>query len=457
MIKVQQSDRQRHGGFTMIELLMVVAILAVLVGLSISVMSGVIQQAEEEATKTTVLKINRLLEQRVEAYERAFKGSRKDSYIRGAIALLAAHASGRFEYFQNHPEEAPPEIKILAYKAGFRFEFPQRMVELTVLGGDTNNDGIPDNIYNRLLVPFARQQLITEGENPSAPGFNTLVTTRATTNWGVHTAHEAAVNAATGGASSTGSSSNLHSTESSELLYFILTQSGTFGSTPVDSDQFGVNELADTDGDGMLEFVDAWGNPFRFYRWPTRLISPAAPNPFNPIFSDVSDPTDVDLTPDNTADPGSTGTRRVTGFERELAGILMKGLPPTPTPLGASTPRDVLLIDPDDPVGLLYTFLENQKYKDMDINVAGEFNEAKYHTPDTYHSPLVVSAGADGLLGLREPNDTDATSGVFGNLAQYAGTSALSALAADPNVVSGVVDSLFDNITNRNRRAGGRR
>ena len=26
--------------------------------------------------------------------------------------------------------------------------------------------------------------------------------------------------------------------------------------------------LKDTDGDGLPEFVDAWGEPLRFYRWP---------------------------------------------------------------------------------------------------------------------------------------------------------------------------------------------
>jgi hypothetical protein len=65
---------------------------------------------------------------------------------------------------------------------------------------------------------------------------------------------------------------------------------------------------------------------------------------------------------------------------------------------------------------------------------------------------LIVSAGPDELLGLREPTETNQTAGIFGNLAQYADTTVTAPLPSNA-----VVDQLFDNITNRNRRAGGRR
>lgn len=438
-------------GFTLIELLMVVAVIGVLTTLSITVMSGIDDHAKEEATKTTILKINRLLEQRVEAFERAYKGPTENGYITGTIGLLSgAGVNGRFDYFLTHPTEAPPEIKALARKAAFRFEFPQSAFDITSSGGDVNGDSIPDVVYEKLLAPFARVKLITDG-NPSPS--NSEIQMLADANWAIHLAHEAEVQAATGGASASGSIESLHSTESSEMLYFMLVESGSFGTASADGDQFTVAEIADTDGDSLPEFVDGWGNPLRFYRWPTRLVDPDAPSPFNPVFSNPNDPTEVDLTPaDVSDDVGSP--RRVTGFERELAEVMLKGLPPTPTPIGTSTPRDILLIDPDDPVGFLYSFLENPRYKAMGIDIAEIYNEEFFHTPDTYHSPLILSAGPDGLLGLREPNDINKDDGVFGNLAQYAGT---TASASDPNSNPAVVDSLFDNVSNRNRRAGGRR
>ncbi len=443
---------QNRSGFTLIELLMVVTIIGVLATMSVVVMSGITVQAEEEATKTTLLKVTRLLEQRIEAFDRAFKGSRRDQYVKGTVGLLKA-IDGRFDYYDTHPDEAPPAILLLARKAGFRFEFPQRREELNVGGGATpaaagltaavtdSISGLPFVLYRKVAYPIATQQLI-EGGNPSPTRLQ--VNTQVSANWALHLAHEAASHG----------SETVHGTESSELLYFTLTQSGTFGSSPVDADQFTPSEVADTDLDGFPEFIDAWGHPLRFYRWPTRLFDPTAPNPFAPDFDVVDDNTEVDPTPDN--DETVDFLREILVKEREYAGLLVKGLPPSPFAIGGATQRDLMLVDPDDPVGILYTFIEDPKYKDMGINLTLEYNEAKYHTPDTYHAPLIVSAGPDELLGLREPTQTDASLGIFGNLAQYAGTFT-PGFSTGPLPSNAVVDQLFDNVTNRNRRAGGRR
>ncbi|MEZ6034839.1 MAG: type II secretion system protein [Planctomycetaceae bacterium] len=71
-------NRQHHNmikrqGFTLLELLIVVAIVGTLMSLSVVVMYGFVNQAEEEATSATIQKINRLLEERIDAFDRAFK------------------------------------------------------------------------------------------------------------------------------------------------------------------------------------------------------------------------------------------------------------------------------------------------------------------------------------------------------------------------------------------------
>jgi len=59
-----------------------------------------------------------------------------------------------------------------------------------------------------------------------------------------------------------------HKTARSEVLYAILVEgSGPFGSI-FNRDDFTDKEVQDTDGDGLPEFVDAWGQPLQFYRWP---------------------------------------------------------------------------------------------------------------------------------------------------------------------------------------------
>lgn len=434
--------------------MIVVAIIATLMSLSFYVMNGITEGAEKEATTTTIHKINRLLEQRIEAFDRAFKGSRRNAYVTATVGLLAA-IDGRFDYYRVHPELAPPALVILARKAGFRFEFPQRMVELILVPAtdDANGNGLADSVESRIAVPNARAYLIAADQASASPtvGFEptaTEITNLVNARWA-----GGSCTATIGGSSQTFTFSGHQAvTESSALLYYFLIAAGSFGSSSVDADQFSDREIADTDDDGLPEFVDSWGQPLRFYRWPTRLIDPTAPNPFKPNFAVIDDDTEVDLTPDGNE---SDGLREITPTERQYASLLIRGLPQVPTSIGLLTPqRDMLLVDPDDPVGLLYSFIEDPNYINLGIDLTAEINEAKYHTLDTYHVPLIVSAGPDEKLGLREPNDFDAASGIYGNLAQYEGTTAVSGFQQP---TAAVVDKLVDNLTNRNRRVGGKR
>ena len=59
-----------------------------------------------------------------------------------------------------------------------------------------------------------------------------------------------------------------HNTARSEMLYAILVEGvGPLGSV-FSRDDFSDREVKDTDGDGLPEFVDAWGQPLQFFRWP---------------------------------------------------------------------------------------------------------------------------------------------------------------------------------------------
>jgi prepilin-type N-terminal cleavage/methylation domain-containing protein len=59
-----------------------------------------------------------------------------------------------------------------------------------------------------------------------------------------------------------------HATARSEMLYAILVEGmGPWG-TVFSRDEFTDREVQDTDGDGLPEFVDAWGQPLQFFRWP---------------------------------------------------------------------------------------------------------------------------------------------------------------------------------------------
>ena len=74
-----------------------------------------------------------------------------------------------------------------------------------------------------------------------------------------------------------------HKTARAEMLYALLVEArGPLGSV-FNADDFTNREVQDTDHDGLPEFVDAWGEPLYFYRWPLFFSSDiqkgAAPTP----------------------------------------------------------------------------------------------------------------------------------------------------------------------------------
>lgn len=199
--------------------------------------------------------------------------------------------------------------------------------------------------------------------------------------------------------------------ESAEVLYFMLTKANVLGFTPEGTDAFSSSEIGDTDADGKLELIDAWGKPFRFYRWPTRLIR------------------------------GSAYTIGLPKLDYSTVPAEAKVLIPTLPATTGDASRDT-----DDPYGQLAPLVGpgNGSWKLTPAEVAafesgsGVFAPpiGPFHTLATYSTPLVVSAGPDGELGLFEPWRWQG--GVFGHLA---------------NVESAA--STIDNITNHNTRSGG--
>jgi hypothetical protein len=84
-------------------------------------------------------------------------------------------------------------------------------------------------------------------------------------------------------------STHTHKTARSEMLYAILVE----GLSPLGSsfsrDDFTSRELQDTDGDGLPEFVDAWGQPLQFYRWPIYYGGTGSSTQPSPVILGTSD------------------------------------------------------------------------------------------------------------------------------------------------------------------------
>lgn len=373
---MRRMRRKPNRGFTLVEILVVIGIIAILASILLVVVGNMISNSRKDATAATILKIQKLLDQRMEAFDRRLQGATFDRVFKKQFDDLIQQVTVTLQR-QNPPVYgvSPEMLGILARKVFFKNNFPQRFLEFP--GADQNGNGVLDS-----------------AEDTDGDGIPNAIDPRPT----VSDTHDA-------------------TTESSELLYYVLTKGAIFGVEAVDESEFTSSEVADTDGDGLLEFVDAWGRPLQFYRWPTRLIKPwGAEGQDNDI--------DTPLTPADR--------------DRATAGLLISGLPAPPT----GSERDQLDQDPDDPTGRI-TREAGRLASLSQVFANANYFEAVYHTIDTWHRPLIVSAGADGELGLYFPHELDVQNKKYGTLAQ-----------PRPNEL----DALTDNITNRNQRAaeGGR-
>ncbi|QDT23838.1 hypothetical protein HG66A1_56630 [Gimesia chilikensis] len=339
-IATNQVIRFNRSGFTLVELMIVISILLFLVATSAFVVRNIGNKAREKATMATIVKVNGMVQDRIEAMRKALDSSKNQSQIQSLVGQK--YASLVNNYGAKYRSIPKPVVEILVRKDIFRQNLPQ----------------------------YIEENSQVNGEMGAAAG----------------------VLGADAGASI-----------SSEYLYYILTNHETYGLPPVGEDSFSTSEVADTDGDGLMEFVDGWGRPLRFYRWPTRLIKP----------------------------DGST-------IRRDIAGAFFNGLPPASA--AGFNEQDPLEIDADDPLSRIQH--ENERSGDLltplfNSNLDAQYLTGQYGVMNTFWMPLIVSAGEDGILGLQEPHDKTNT----GVLAQP---------------VIPVAEGIFDNITNHNQRAGGR-
>ena len=102
----------------------------------------------------------------------------------------------------------------------------------------------------------------------------------------------------------TGRWSDTYSNE--ELLYLIVEESYVGGAPAIEA--FAASEIGDLDQDGLKEFLDAWGNPIRWIRWPAgaNTVAPLNPDPLNPNGQPSSDPFDPTFA-DIGYDPANNG------------------------------------------------------------------------------------------------------------------------------------------------------
>ena len=449
----QFGDSRFSRGFTLLELLIAVGIIGILMSALGVTISNMLESAKSARTLSTLQKVEGLINERRKGLERSFtRPSFQVSVKRRVDSMVAGDPTRNIPGLPGISEKA---VETVLKKDWARFYFPQTFSEFMIAAQflnqniDTDSTGIPDILQSK--EDINGNGLLDAGEDVNGNGLldgglNILK-------------HDP-------------------TTESAEMLFVALTRLESFGVQTAGEDSFTTDEVRDTDGDGLPELIDGWGNPLRFYRWPTSVLKP-----FGIVGKDLqpgalgvnddgvggNDDSVGELAAANTDDAVIEPEARI------FASFLMSGLPRSPQIQGQ---YDLLNEDPDDPYGLVLAEMKRLSSTTPPMLNPSQFFvfESLYHSFDTYHKPLVISAGPDGLLGVQEPFVTEDLNfngtfdagedlngdGIFndGVTGPFLGWHRAVPIDPDPSnpltfseLTS--IEVAFDNMTNRNRRAGG--
>ncbi|RLS57067.1 MAG: type II secretion system protein [Planctomycetota bacterium] len=405
--KPQLRTKPTRSAFSLVELLVVMAIIGILAGLSFVLLGQSGKAAREASTKTGIQVIQTILDERIRGFENITQSMTLADPDLPQRPELREFRKRVQEFVTRYNDPASgngiaiqqQEAEVLVRKWLFKSAFPQREIDLYGLDGTLDNySSLASNLRDDSPL-LAR--MWDSGISDWAPG-----------SW--KQLDKAARDAAPTDVSDDDRA------ESSELLYIVLTKGDVFGLPPANLDSIDQNLIGDTDDDDNLELLDGWGKPLQFYNWPTRLFNRTASS-----FGVGYDATDY-----------------------ANASVLVSGLPRHDS---GTASRGAMFRDPDDNAGTItrrngakFGSNFNLKYRNslqvvvhtrvgqpFIVSNAAPFPMAIYHDPDRYHVPMIISSGPDESLGIALPNDT-----------------------SSPHAHLGLVttqDEIFDNITNRQK------
>lgn len=382
-----------RAAFSLVEILIVLAIIGILAGLAFALLGQTGQIAREAATKSGILYLQTALDDRMRGFDeitqplvladpdlptkrelREFRKRVQDFYSRYTNANTPPRSS--------IPDDSPV-WEIYVRKALFKAAFPQREEDLYGMDGVSDYENSPNTYVDD--SPLLSRMWDSTTSNWATGSWKALdLAARATVPIDVTDDDRA---------------------ESAELLYLVLTAGDVFGLPPTDLDGMDQSLIGDTDNDKNLELLDGWGKPLQFYNWPTRLFK-------------------------------ANGTT-YTATDYSQASVLVSGLPTASAP---ASQRAIMNRDPGDNSGLLTRMRDLQsapRFFASNIALSGRprpampINTSWFHDRDSYSVTLIVSAGPDGSYGMELPNST---ASAFAHL----------------GLVSSATD-LADNISNRQK------
>lgn len=237
--------------FTLVEVLVVIAIIALIATISIGALMVMPQRAKVRATEALIAKLDVLITQKIEAIQKR----QANIAVTSVDMWLAGNDLQRAKVIAitRVMRQELPERFALSYPAPPNKPFP--------LHGPANNANFP------VLGDWSQIDLSgsLDSGGPAMAGPSQLPVELPTASRLFAAAMKEVV------AQGSFARHDPKATRA-EALYLIITGSGSGDAGA----EFGPNEVGDTDFDGLKEFLDAFGNPIQFFLFPTHYTSAGA-------------------------------------------------------------------------------------------------------------------------------------------------------------------------------------
>ncbi len=265
---------QTRVGFTLVELLVVISIIGFMSGMFLVAYRGALQESTTLKTRGTIQKISEVLSSRMDeylSYPIAIRTPKGGGIPSAAVPLTATAAT---------TSVLRERARLLALRDIIRMEMPD------------HPDDIKFTTYWKGSKTPAQFQALLEGRLPftANPGLAVAIQTGLSVDStnslfvkGTLTARTKALMTRLSASAWNPINEWDKTNANAELLYLIVEGSDLNGSSAIEL--FGKTEIKDTDGDGLNEFIDAFGRPIRWIRWPSGFAGSSRYHP------DMLDPT----------------------------------------------------------------------------------------------------------------------------------------------------------------------